>query len=232
MTVKASSKRNRSVFALLATLSCMTAQPQSLHFLGVLPGHSEWSEALGVSLDGRVVGTSMRRKGPGRAFVWTLESGLVDLGTLGGVGSDARAITPDGRLVFGSAHGPDGVPRSVSWTVGGAIQPIDHVLGIRSGASGVSADGRIVVGWVALPSGVLHAIRWTDDGRSEMLGSLRGDSIASDVSADGRVVVGGFDVFGRPLAFRWENGTMYEIDSGGQEAGATAVSADGTVIVG
>ena len=115
-------------------------------------------------------------------------------------------------------------------------------------ACGVSADGSVVVGW----SGdfvTTEAFRWTQKTGMVSLGTIRGrsgDSMAFDVSADGSVIVGrGAGDLGDE-AFIWDD--THEMRSiqrvlirdfhvgdalrGWSLRSATAVSDDGTVVVG
>jgi probable HAF family extracellular repeat protein len=110
--------------------------------------------------------------------------------------------------------------------------------GDRSVAWGVSADGSVVVGWAYNAAGRMRPFRWTAAGGMQDLGTLPGsdESVARGVSADGSVVVGWAwsDVPGYGRAFRWTAaGGMQDLGTlGGSEGGATAVSADGSLVVG
>lgn len=65
--------------------------------LGVLPGQV-YSRANGINAIGQVVGYSglQRDSAESRAFVWTSQTGMIDIGTLGGAYAQAYAIN-DGR---------------------------------------------------------------------------------------------------------------------------------------
>ncbi len=130
-----------------------------------------------------------------------------------------------------------------------------------SRANAVSANGTVVVGFAqtdtannlndAFNGYEIRAYRWdTADGGMIDLGTLGppgGTSNATDVSADGAVVVGfaetndgAFGPFGGNLrAFRWDAASESMKDLGTLQTGtedgsssATAVSTDGTVVVG
>jgi probable HAF family extracellular repeat protein len=106
----------------------------------------------------------------------------------------------------------------------------------------MSADGRVIVGHSGSSStDTGEAYRWTAETGMVGLGFLpgTGSSIAQGVSADGRVVVGESssvvgDIFSR--AFRWTAETgmidLGELPGSGHGTGATAVSANGEVVVG
>ena len=188
-------------------------------FLGDQQGGGDLSTARAVSADGSVVVGRVHTTSGAEAFRWTNATGLmVGLGDL-----------------------PGGAFESDAW--------------------GVSHDGTVVVGYGVSPGGTLsgaEAFRWqlTDPltGTGEMigLGDLPGGdstSAATGVSADGTVIVGAsssaasdaYSLFATE-AFRWAltdpvtgAGTMiglWDLSGGGFNSFATAVSADGTTVVG
>ncbi|MDR2186684.1 MAG: hypothetical protein LBE62_01365 [Azonexus sp.] len=233
------------------------------------------SQAKGVSADGRVVvGTYRmvvgnygnphphRGREVSRAFRWTAEEGMQDLGALGGkdVSSEAEAVSADGRVVVGrSWTGDIGIHHAFRWTAEGGMQDLG-VLGDALGyplshAHDVSADGGVVIGVSDVryekskdiyESGTVipHAFRWTVNGGMQDL-DAPGDmsSVAFGLSADGCVTVGERV---RPLispvgtkyegwrAYLWgANGGKLELGAlGSVESEAIAASADGSVIVG
>ena len=72
--------------------------------LGVLPGYA-YSRANGVNARGQVVGFSsvQRDSFESRAFMWTRQSGMIDIGTLGGKYAQAYAINDTG-FITGTAQ--------------------------------------------------------------------------------------------------------------------------------
>ncbi|HJU03567.1 MAG TPA: putative Ig domain-containing protein, partial [Nitrospiraceae bacterium] len=153
--------------------------------------------------------------------------------------SAAFDVSADGLVVVGHGIGTSGLEAS-RWTAAGGM--VSLTPGVNGQATATSGDGSVVVG-----SKQNHAFRWTAAGLVD-LGALPSGSAsrALDVSADGAVVVGSGNTvtaFGLPLgqqAFRWtQAGGMQSlgslrVTSGGPPAPseATAVSADGSVIVG
>jgi len=105
-------------------------------------------------------------------------------------------------------------------------------------ATGVSADGSVIVGTGASPQG---AFRWTKETGMVSVGA---NANATGVSADGSVIVGSIEVDvsdpkDQSEAFLWTqaNGmvSLGSLDNCGNEgcfSGSTAVSADGSVVVG
>jgi probable HAF family extracellular repeat protein len=99
--------------------------------------------------------------------------------------------------------------------------------GLPSQANGVSADGTWVVG---TKDG--KAFRWSAvTGLQEL-----GQGTANGVSDDGSVVVGGSNFGSGPEAYRWTQATgmvgLGDLPTGGFMSHATAVSGDGSVVVG
>jgi probable HAF family extracellular repeat protein len=99
--------------------------------LGDLPGDPFFSQALATSADGRMVvgrATGAGACGPfgcegeARAFVWTVETGMLDLADVlraAGVTNltgwrlqEARAVSADGRVVVGAGLNPQGQPEA------------------------------------------------------------------------------------------------------------------------
>jgi probable HAF family extracellular repeat protein len=144
-----------------------------------------------------------------------------------------------------------GTFHAIRWTLSGGTQDLGTLLGAagNSIAFSASGDSSTVVGWSnttpgsPFPSGQ-HAFRLTQGGGMQDLGSLQGvsgTSIAYAANSDGSVVVGATDMPPNgPItvpqhAFRWtQGGGMQDLGSLGTGLGslATAVNADGSVVVG
>jgi probable HAF family extracellular repeat protein len=207
----------------------------SLHDLGTLGGQYSW--ALGVSADGRVVvGWSLINDWEVHAFRWA-KDGMKDLGTLGGTQSWATDASANGNVVIGwSDLAEEGARSAFRWTEG-RMTNLGSLGGNYSEPTAVSADGNTVVGWSRVKEGdsEVRAFRWAG-GVMKDLGTLGGTrSRAANISADGRVVVGWSYITGdtEPHAFRWSEGGMKDLGTlGGPGSGAWAVSADGSVVVG
>lgn len=175
------------------------------------------------------------------------QSGITDLGTLGGTGSAALGVSADGTVVVGRARTTDDMAwRAFRWSSGGMVD-LGTLGGTNSDAFGVSADGGVVVGSAHITGDTAwHAFRWTSAGGMVDLGTLGGaSSTAYGVSADGAVVVGSamtaaviccgyYWPHGLWLAFRWtSNDGMVDLGTlGGSYSDAVAASADGAVVVG
>jgi probable HAF family extracellular repeat protein len=127
---------------------------------------------------------------------------MQDLGTLGGWGSVAYAVSADGSVVVGwdwiDVLGY-GYARAFRWTAAGGMQDLGTLPGMGwSGALGVSADGSVVVGWAENAEGQDRAFRWTAAGGMEDLNTTYAHlltngsvlEVASAISPDGRYIVG------------------------------------------
>jgi probable HAF family extracellular repeat protein len=153
----------------------------------------------------------------------------------GGTSSGATAVSADGSTVVGQSFA--GTNQAFRWTAATGMVSLGTVA-----ASDVSGDGTVVVGTSAG-----QAFRWTAASGVVGLGALpgtSGGSLATGVSADGTVVVGGSDSASPDVheePFRWtasEGMVGLGFSNPNHPAGedvlsrATAVSADGSVIVG
>ncbi|MDO9637004.1 MAG: hypothetical protein Q7J44_00515 [Pseudotabrizicola sp.] len=209
-------------------------QSGGMQNLGVLS--NAHTTARGVSADGTVVvGTSWDR-----GFRWVEGVGLSDIGTLAGGDTTANAVSPDGSVVVGYSMVSD-IKRAYRWTETSmeALFGGDH-----SEALGVNSDGTVIVGHYS--TGWWVAFRWVEGVGMQSLGSLGGyvRSQANAVTPDGSIVVGSAATPDDSThAFRWvANGTggvsgnpqMEDLGTfeGGSNSDATAVNADGTVVVG
>lgn len=176
-----------------------------------------------------------------RAFRWTADGGMVNLGLLpGGLSSAAHGVSANGAVVVGQADVPPYYyNRAFRWTEAGGVAD----LGVLSGnnwsmAWDVSSDGAVVVGNAADYANYYdRAFRWTEASGMVDLGGLPGgnNNKAFGVSADGAVVVGQSHVGGYSRAFRWtEAGGMQDLGTLPGRTGSIAwgVSADGNVVVG
>jgi probable HAF family extracellular repeat protein len=210
-----------------------------------LTGLGAQTQGAGVSADGSTVaGVTFPSGSPSTAMRWTLETGAVSIGTLGGSSSNALDISSDGTVIVGYAADATNNDRAFRWTQAGmvALGSING-SGLQSYAQDVSSDGAVIVGSGFEMSGlsaVTRAFRWTEAGGMASLGTLGGtESQGFGVSGDGAVVVGSsqVEVGGLPYAYRWTSaGGMENLGTldGDEDKGsvAIAISADGGTIVG
>lgn len=168
---------------------------------------------------------------------------FTNLGLLPGTStrSDAFAISDDGSTIVGFSGWPN--QTAFRWTTSSGMTSISNFSG-WSIASAVSADGTYIVG-----SGSNIDYRWSTSSGVQSIDPLQAGNpnvFPKGISADGSVVVGRADIATQvtttqtvytPHAFRWtESGGTVAIGnlSGNplDSSSATAVSADGSIIVG
>jgi probable HAF family extracellular repeat protein len=140
----------------------------------------------------------------------------------------ASGVSADGSVVVGQSYSASGY-EAIRWTAAGGMVGLGDLPGGGSynAATAVSADGSVVVGVSQSALGT-EAFRWTAGGGMVGLGV----GAATGVNADGSVVVGGFGSVGHG-AFRWTaSGGKVGLTVSEYEDVASAVSADGSVIVG
>lgn len=165
------------------------------------------------------------------------QAGFTYPGTLGGMNSEATAVSADGTVVVGGSATPSTIVHAFRWTSGGGMVDLGNLGGAGSSqALGVSADGTVVVGNADSIAGG-RAFRWTSGSGMVDLGTLGGSmSNALGVSGNGSVVVGWADLAGDANyhAFRWTSGGgMVDLGTlGGTNSFAQAASSDGSVVVG
>ena len=193
---------------------------------------------MAVSANGvAATGISTINATESHAFWWSFDTGMIDIGTLGGAASYANSISSDGNVVAGDSQTNNNATIAFRWTPQDGILSLGTLGGEVSFANAVSADGSTIVGYSAIETFETRAFRWTQASGMFSLGSLGGNnSTARGVSSDGSVIVGTSDTSdGQQHAFRWTTQTgMVNIHSllGSQQSIADLVSGDGNVVAG
>jgi len=201
------------------------------------------SRALAANADGSLIVGNARIGAEDVPARWSSTLGFSEIGLLPGTNSgSALAVSGDGVVTVGLCFSTSGT-RAFRHTDATGMQDLGVLPGgTVSIAEAISDDGSVVAG-SSSNGGSTRAIRWTATTGMEDLGTLKGmtESNALGASATGEVLVGESHRFldappffeGYP--FRWSQSEgMVELPSlpGGVNSAATAVSDDGTVIVG
>ena len=227
-----SQKRNQIVGAANLLLLIATQAFADFVPLGSFPGGNFYSDARGVSADGKVVVGASHSAAGHQTFRWTQAGGMVGLGFLsGGAGSIAAGTSADGSVVVGiSGSFTSQTAEAYRWTRAGGMVGLGLLPGgTTSFAQGVSADGEVVVGF-ADDATRFQAFRWTAESGMVSLGTAFSEAWAA--SADGSVIVGQGS---RGHAFRWTEQGAIDLGTVSGVAGnssAYGVSPDGSVVVG
>lgn len=135
--------------------------------LGVLggpegdPAGVKHSRAFGISGRGQVVGwsdaaSSAARSGP-RAFSWTAEGGMLDLGD-----GMAVAVNDAGQVVGNNSEWETAASRAFSWTPRGGRRDLGPGRVVALNANGEA------VGHRTAPDGSVHAVLWKTDPAAEL----------------------------------------------------------------
>jgi probable HAF family extracellular repeat protein len=109
----------------------------------------------------------------------------IDLGTLGGAASEARAINSLGQVV-GWSFDQEGVQQAFFWD-GSSMVALPHLGSFGANALDIDDAGRIV-GFASADTGYQHAVLWQDGGIVDLqtLGGLM--SWANAIGADDSIV--------------------------------------------
>jgi uncharacterized membrane protein len=199
--------------------------------LGLLEETSE-SHAIGISSGGDVIAGYCGY--PAAAFRWTASGMHALKPALESTGTYAAAVSDDGLTIAGfierehrehAAVWIDGQPQLLNepWTA------------FQSRATGLSPDGSIIIGYRETPAGT-RAFRWSAaSGLTELdVPAEAAMSWAGAAARDGSAIVGGAMLAAGPSAIRWTASGMQILGApeGALQCAATAVSSDGSVMVG
>lgn len=166
--------------------------------------------------------------GPATSAAAAVTWAVRDLGTLGGIASQASAINSAGAIVGWSNVPGSAKPHAFVWK-SGVMRDLGTLAGGWSEATALNDDGAIV-GWSTIASGDMRAVRWTD-GMRRNLGTLGGrNSQALGINAFGVIVGWSETASGARHAFIWKNGMMTDITPGVSFSQARGINRSGTVV--
>ena len=175
----------------------------------------------------------------GEIYRWTAEHGFTDLG-FGDAYNASIGISSGGDFIVSARQGLDVNTSPARWSRANGWIDLGHpangcpLSGTWGSAYGVSADGSAVVGLAWNCDVRAEAFAWTQ-GHMLDLGHPKGaSSRASAISADASTIVGFYEdpQQGFRRAIRWREGKKDFIAGNHTPGEATAVTSDGSQIVG
>jgi probable HAF family extracellular repeat protein len=192
----------------------------------VLGGHiNERGQVAGLSLTNSIANpsTGIPTQDP---FLWSKDTGMIDLGSLGGVAGGPSALNNRGQVVGQSSDAADPAACFTGndpdnclpflWDDGKLINLNTHTIGgIPLTANAINDAGEIV-GTALFPNQMApHAYLWKN-GVAEDLGTVNGDcfSEAFAINSRGQVVGQSFScITNTGRTFLWDNGTMIDLNT-------------------
>lgn len=197
--------------------------------LGSLGGQGR---AHDVNNGGEVVGFSALASGASRAFLWTAEQGMVDLGINGAASIQALAINDLGQVA--GVRGGVGAGSNLGFFWSDGVTTLipsfeGEDLSISS-PQDLNNTGK-VVGFSRGLDLRFHAFVWTKTGGLKDLGTLGGNAFAEGINDAGQIVGSSNLPSGTRHAFLWENGVMSDLGTlGGNVSVAFDINNDGVVL--
>jgi len=164
---------------------------------------------------------------------------------LGGLGascdnsmSSGWGMSGDGEMVVGLGWVANCRAHGVSWSASTGVVDLGSTVPDRSSrANAANFDGSVIVGWQDASTGFRQGAVWRNGVQSVIFTNTGGlISEASGVSADGTWIIGSGSSSNGFNAWRYSDDTGFETigtpPSFGWRGASTAISADGSVIVG
>jgi len=195
-------KNRLIVFCLSAVISLALPCGAQTHYqpidLGVLPGGS-YSVASGVNDQSHVTGSGgISGANPIHGFLWQKNTGMKDLGTLGGNNSYPEGIN-DANQIVGQADVSSSVSDAFLW-MNGTMMDIGSLGAQGSVANAINFDPLTmtftqIAGWSPTSdNSTVHAVIWNASLQITDLGTLGGPSSFGWANNCGGQVVGRADI--------------------------------------
>jgi probable HAF family extracellular repeat protein len=197
--------------------------------LGIFAPGGEQTVAFDINAAGQVAAVLEDDDGHQRGVLYD-KGKLIELGSLGGKFSDAKAINDNGWII-GSARKEDGTWRAFLFERNGGMKVLGTLGGPSSYGMGLNQAGD-AVGFADTADGEWHAFIQRGDELID-LGTLGGKvSYASDINNAGQVVGTAALRDGYRRAFFHEAGrAMVDLGTlGGRSSGATAINDSGMIV--
>jgi probable HAF family extracellular repeat protein len=149
-------------------------------------------------------------------FLWSEDTGMIDLGTLGGVAGGPSALNNRRRVIGVSNLAGDQVTHPFLWDNGKLTDLNTHTIGGNPLTANAINDAGEIVGTAAFPNQILaHAYLWKNDVAMD-LGTLKDDcfSEAFAVKSAGQVVGQFFNCDTQiERTFLWDEGAMLDLNA-------------------
>jgi probable HAF family extracellular repeat protein len=186
------------------------------------------SSAASINESGAVVGAGSIDPLQAHAFYWTRSTGAQDIGTLGGLNSEAFGINNIEQVV-GSSDTTDGATHAFIWSLGGTMEDLGTLGGRNSRALGINNNGQ-VFGVSEIDDTTSGMFLWDkDNGMREVFRWSGGDAYNPTAINDNGWIVGSVRNAAMGYsAFVWDpnnglsilgSGEAYDINNAGQITG-------------
>jgi probable HAF family extracellular repeat protein len=175
-----------------------------LEDIGLLPGSvvPSLSFATDISDSGLVTGWALNADRAQRGFVWTRKTGMIELGTFGGLLSNAGRVNAHDQVV-GTALVPGNLAHAFIWDARNGQQDLGTGAASESYPIDINDRGQ-VVGGLRYSMAVQHGFSWTRASGIVDIGTLGGTvSSVFDVNDKGHVVGASTIRSGPYHAFVW-----------------------------
>lgn len=201
--------------------------------IGTFGGPSTWVSKLNDA--GQVTGGSEIAFDTHHAFVWSVDGGMVDLGTLPGASNSMGDDINNHGVVTGTSWGDVVPPHAFRWSAASGMEDLGAITTGIAGTSYGQAlnDAGLITGVSNTQESARHAFVWTRETGLVDIHTLSGqDSYPVAVAAAGEVA-GHYLVDGRYRAFLWTAATgMRDLGTDGGDNSLVTAMSDNAHIVG